>query len=207
MNEQDIRRTLVSLSASLFARGYSVGGAGNISARLPDGNILATPTNASLGRLNEERLAKVSIDGAQISGDKMSKEVPFHLALYRERADCQAIVHLHSTYLTALSCCEGLDPDDTIRPFTPYYVMRVGRMPLIPYIRPGSAKIAEELVKRAHDASAFLLANHGPVVMGSSLTEAVNNAEELEETARLLFILGERKIRYLTESEVTELRS
>ena len=207
MTEQEIRRAMVSLGASLFQRGFSVGGAGNLSARLPDGAVLASPTNACLGRLDEDRLAKVSIDGEQISGDKMSKEVPFHLALYRERPDCQAVVHLHSTYLTALSCCEGLDPDSVIRPFTPYYVMRVGRMPLVPYLKPGSPKIAEELVKRARDADAFLLANHGPVVMGKSLVEAVNNAEELEETARLLFILGDRKIRYLTDPEVVELRS
>ena len=207
MSEHAIRRTMVALGASLFARGYAVGGAGNLSARLPDGTILATPTNASLGRLEEDRLAKVSLTGEQLDGARMSKEVPFHLALYRERPDCGAIVHLHSTYLTALSCCEGLNAEDVIRPFTPYYVMRIGRLPLIPYIRPGSPRIADELVQRAHDANAFLLANHGPVVLGASLSEAVNNAEELEETARLHFILGARKIRYLSDSEISDLRS
>lgn len=208
MTEQDIRRAMVSLGASLFQRGFSVGGAGNLSARLPDGTLLASPTNACLGRLHEEGLAKISISGEQISGERMSKEVPFHLALYRNRPDCQAVVHLHSTYLTALSCCEGLDPENVIRPFTPYVVMRVGRLPLVPYFKPGSPKIAEELVRRCHDdVKAFLLANHGPVVMGSSLVDAVNTIEELEETARLLFILGDRKIRYLGDPEIAELRS
>lgn len=207
MTEQDIRCAMVSLGASLFQRGFSVGGAGNLSARLPDGAILASPTNACLGRLHEDRLAKVSISGEQISGDTMSKEVPFHLALYRECLGCQAVVHLHSTYLTALSCCEGLDPENAIRPFTPYFVMRVGRVPLVPYCKPGSPKIAEELIARSHGVTAFLLANHGPVVMGTSLVDAVNKIEELEETARLLFIFGDRKIRYLSDPEIAELRS
>lgn len=204
--EAQLRRDMVSLGASFYARGYSVGGAGNLSARLPDGSILATPTNSCLGRLDAESLAKVSIDGKQISGDPMSKEVPFHLELYRRRPDCNAVVHLHSTYLTALSCRADLDENDVIRPFTPYYVMRVGRMPLVPYYRPGSPRIAEALSQLATESDAFLLANHGPVVIGPSLIEAANNMEELEETAKLIFILGQSPVKYLTEEQIAELR-
>ncbi|MCS3454704.1 3-oxo-tetronate 4-phosphate decarboxylase [Aeromonas rivuli] len=207
MTEQSLRDTMVMLGASLFARGYATGGAGNLSARLPDGTLIATPTGSCLGRLEADRLAKVSLDGRHLDGDRPSKEVAFHLALYHNNPECQAVVHLHCTHLTALSCLDGLNPANVIRPFTPYYVMRVGSLPLIPYYKPGDARIAEELGRRAQEAGAFLLANHGPVVMGKNLVEAVNNMEELEETARLALLLHGQPIRYLSESEVAELRS
>ncbi len=206
MTEEKLRHEMVSLGASFYARGYSVGSAGNMSARLADGTILTTPTNSCLGRLDAERLSKVSLDGTQLSGDPMSKEIPFHLALYRRRPDCNAVVHLHSTYLTALSCLSDVDPQEVIRPFTPYYVMRIGQMPLLPYFKPGSVRIAEELSRRADEANSFLLANHGPVVLGSSLTDAVNSMEELEETARLFFILKQESIRYLTDEQIAALK-
>lgn len=204
--ERELRELMVSCGASYYQRGYSVGSAGNLSLRLPDGNILATPTNSCLGSLNAERLSKVTMGGEQVTGDRMSKEIAFHLAIYRQRPDCNAIVHLHSTYLTALSCLADVDPENIIRPFTPYYVMKVGKMPLLPYFKPGSIKIAETLAQRAHDANAFLLANHGPVVLGSSLTEAANAMDELEETAKLMFLLKDANVRYLTDAEISELR-
>ncbi|WP_264626019.1 3-oxo-tetronate 4-phosphate decarboxylase [Candidatus Symbiopectobacterium sp. NZEC135] len=204
--ERELREQMVSCGASYYQRGYSVGSAGNLSLRLPDGHILATPTNSCLGSLQAERLSKVTMAGEQVTGDRMSKEIAFHLAIYRQRPDCNAIVHLHSTYLTALSCLDGLDPENIIRPFTPYYVMKVGKMPLLPYFKPGSIRIAETLAQHAHEANAFLLANHGPVVLGTSLTEAVNAMDELEETAKLMFLLKDSNVRYLTEAEVSELR-
>ncbi|CAJ1774981.1 aldolase [Aeromonas jandaei] len=207
MTEQALRNTMVMLGASLFERGYATGGAGNLSARLPDGTLLATPTGSSLGRLDPTRLSTVSMSGEHLGGDRPSKEVAFHLAIYHNNPDCQAVVHLHCTHLTALSCLEGVDPTNVIRPFTPYYVMRVGQLPLIPYYKPGDVRIAEELGRRAPDGNAFLLANHGPVVTGKDLVEAVNNMEELEETARLALLLQGRQIRYLNEPEIKELRS
>ncbi|MFM4775177.1 aldolase [Aeromonas veronii] len=207
MTEQALRNTMVMLGASLFERGYATGGAGNLSAKLPDGTLLATPTGSSLGRLDPTRLSTVSMRGEHLGGDRPSKEVAFHLAIYHNNPDCQAVVHLHCTHLTALSCLEGLDPTNVIRPFTPYYVMRVGQLPLIPYYKPGDVRIAEELGRRAPDGNAFLLANHGPVVTGKDLVEAVNNMEELEETARLALLLQGRQIRYLNEPEIKELRS
>lgn len=205
MTEKELRDDIVLLGASLFERGYATGGSGNISAMLPDGTILATPTGSCLGRLVPERLSRVNIEGEWLDGDKPSKEVPFHLALYRNNPTCQAVVHLHSLYLTAISCLEGLNPANVIRPFTPYYVMRIRKLALIPYYKPGDVRIAEELSHRANDGNAFLLANHGAVVTGPSLTEAVNNMEELEETARLFLLLSGRPIRYLSESEINEL--
>lgn len=206
MSDMKLRQQVVTLARSMFERGYATGGAGNLSVRLPNGHFLATPTGSSFGRLVAEELSVVDIDGTLISGKKASKEVAFHLAIYRNNPACNAIVHLHSTYLTALSCLENLDHDNAIKPFTPYYVMRIGKLPVIPYLRPGHPQIAEELAKRAGDYRAFLLANHGPVVTGSDLIDAVDNAEELEETAKLFFLLKNQTTRYLTDTEVSDLQ-
>lgn len=206
MTEQQLRVQMVQLARSLFDRGYATGGAGNLSLRLPDGHFLATPTGSSFGRLVAEELSVVDVNGSLISGKPASKEMAFHLAIYRNKPTCNAIVHLHSTYLTALSCLNDLDPDNAIRPFTPYYVMRIGQLPVLPYLRPGEPRIATELGRLAADYRAFLLANHGPVVTGSDIADAVDNAEELEETSKLMFLLNNHPIRYLTEAEVDDLK-
>lgn len=205
MTEAEQKQQMVRLAKSLFDRGYSVGGAGNLSVRLDSQRILVTPTGSSLGRLEAERLSVLDMQGNLLSGDKPSKESVFHLAMYRKNPDCQAIVHLHSTYLTALSCIENIDTANAIKAFTPYYVMRVGNLQVIPYYRPGDVNIARELSERALSGKAFLLANHGIVVTGSDLLDAVNNSEELEETAKLYFLLQGQKIRYLTDSEINDL--
>ncbi|MCT8765531.1 aldolase [Glaesserella parasuis] len=198
---------MVELAKSLFDRGYTVGGAGNLSVKLDDNRVLVTPTGSSLGRLEVNRLSVLDMNGNLIEGDKPSKESVFHLALYQANPQCRAIVHLHSTYLTALSCLEGIDTTNAMRAFTPYYVMRVGQLPVIPYYKPGDTNIARELSERALQAKAFLLANHGVVVTGNSLVDAVDNTEELEETAKLYFILQGKSIRYLSESEVKDLEN
>ncbi|HCW99113.1 MAG: aldolase [Pantoea sp.] len=207
MTEQQAREEMVKLGASFFARGYATGSAGNLSLLLEDGNLLATPTGSCLGELEADRLSKVTLAGEWLSGDKPSKEIAFHRALYARDPECKAVVHLHSHYLTALSCLEGLDTQNCIRPFTPYVVMRVGDVPVVPYYKPGDQRLADDLSRLAGQYRAFLLANHGPVVVGKSLREAADNTEELEETARLMFTLGDRAIRYLSASEVAELRS
>src|SRR5471030_816641 len=205
-DELNARQQMVSLGASFFQRGYATGSAGNVSMLLADGTLLATPTGSCLGELVAERLSKVSLDGTWVSGDKPSKEVSFHRHIYLNKPGCQAIVHLHSLYLTALSCLQELDVNNAIRPFTPYVVMRVGSLPVVPYYAPGDARIGEALAKLAPQYNAYLLANHGPVVTGKTLREAADNTEELEETAKLIFILGNRPIRYLTDEEITQLR-
>lgn len=207
MSENELREQMSSLALSLFNRGFSTGGAGNISAKLQDGRILVTPTNSSLGRLDAISISLLDTDGALLAGDPPSKEAVMHQSVYQARPDCKAIVHLHSTYLTALSCLDGLDPADVLRPFTPYYVMRVGALPLVPYYRPGHPELAKATAERfGAGAKAVLLANHGAVVAGKNLVDAVNNAEELEETAKLYFVLGGSKVRYLTGDEIAELR-
>ncbi|XBS70242.1 aldolase [Acerihabitans sp. KWT182] len=205
--EAAAREEMVRLGASLFQRGYATGSAGNLSLLLPDGNLLATPTGSCLGDLAADRLSKVGLDGEWRSGDKPSKEINFHRAIYLNKPNCKAIVHLHSLYLTALSCLQGLDTQNAIRPFTPYVVMRVGDVPVVPYYPPGDARLGQDLATLAPRYNAFLLANHGPVVTGKSLREAADNTEELEETAKLIFILGDRPIRYLTQEEIEQLRN
>lgn len=141
MTEQQAREEMVRLGASFFQRGYATGSAGNLSMRLEDGTLLATPTGSCLGELVAERLSKVTPEGEWIGGDKPSKEISFHRAIYLNNPACGAIVHLHCLYLTALSCLEGLDTQNCIRPFTPYVVMRVGDVPVVPYYRPGDARL------------------------------------------------------------------
>ncbi|CAK7050934.1 MAG: 3-oxo-tetronate 4-phosphate decarboxylase [Desulfovibrio sp.] len=208
MTEKETRDQLVSLGESLFNRGYSVGGAGNITVRLPDGNLLATPTNSCLGRLDPAVLSKTDMRGNHLDGAKPTKELPLHLAVYAEKPECNAVVHLHSTYVTALSCLADIDAGDALRAFTPYYVMKVGILPVAPYFKPGHPSLGKWAAQLVKKTSVFLLANHGSVVCGASLLDAVNNAEELEETAKLYFILHgqNRPVRYLTDAEVTELK-
>jgi ribulose-5-phosphate 4-epimerase/fuculose-1-phosphate aldolase len=204
-HESDQRDLLVMLAASLFARGYSVGSAGNISVKLDDGYLM-TPTNSSLGRLDAARLSKLDPAFRHISGDKPSKEVFLHRAFYTSRAEACAVVHLHSTMATAVACLADLDPENPVPPLTPYFVMRIGRrMPVVPYYRPGDASMEPAIAAAAQHARAVLLANHGPVVCGATLTDAVYAAEELEEAARLFVTLRGQNVRLLTAPQVDDL--
>lgn len=200
MSEAALREELVALGASLFQRGFSVGSAGNISVRLPDGYLM-TPTNSCLGRLEAARISKLDLAWNHVGGDRPTKEVFLHRAFLEARPDAGAVVHLHSTHATALSCLDGAIP-----PLTPYFVMRAGReVPLIPYYRPGDAAMEPAIREAARRAKAVLLANHGPVICGPSLTEAVNAAEELEEAAKLALLLRGANPRLLTPAQVDDL--
>jgi ribulose-5-phosphate 4-epimerase/fuculose-1-phosphate aldolase len=206
MTEDETRSLLAEHAASLFARGFSVGSAGNISARLDDGGYLITPTNSSLGRLDPARISRLDAAFVHIGGDKPSKEVFMHRAVYTARADAGAVVHLHSTMATAVACLPEVNPDNPIPPLTPYFVMRIGRrMPIVPYYRPGDPAMEPAIHAAARDARAVLLANHGPVVSGRTLTDAVYAAEELEEAAKLFLLLRGAAPRLLTETQVDDL--
>lgn len=203
--EAVLRAQLVRLAASLFARGFSVGSAGNISVRLPDGYLM-TPTNSSLGSLDPERLSRLGPDFALLSGDPPSKEVFMHRAFYRARPEAGAVVHLHSTMATAVACLADVDPENPIPPLTPYFVMRIGAtMPVVPYHRPGDAAMEPAIRTAALTARAVLLANHGPVVSGATLTDAIYAAEELEEAAKLYLLLRGAPVRLLTPADVSDL--
>jgi ribulose-5-phosphate 4-epimerase/fuculose-1-phosphate aldolase len=205
MSEIETRRLLVGLAGSLFARGYSVGSAGNISVRVSDGYLI-TPTNSCLGRLDPTRLSKLDAEFRHVSGDPPSKEVFMHRAFYSARRDVGSVVHLHSTMATAVTCLPDLDPVNPIPPLTPYFVMRVGRrLPIVPYYRPGNPQMEEAIHNAARNARAVLLANHGPVVCGKTLTDAVYAAEELEEAAKLFIALRGVNARLLTPAQVDDL--
>ena len=205
MSDSKARESLVSLGRSMFARRLTFGSSGNISVKV-EGGWLMSPTNVSLGELDPARLARLDDNGNHVSGDAPTKENFLHLAMYRERAGAGAVVHLHATHSVAVSCLDGIDPDDVLPPITAYYVMRVGKLPLIPYFAPGDPALGEAVGRVAARHSAVLLANHGPVVAGTSLSAAVNAIEELEETARLYLLLHGRPTRYLTPEQVAEIR-
>lgn len=206
MTEHQARANLALLAKSLFDRGYSVGTAGNISVRLADGYLM-TPTNSCLGRLDPARISKLGPDWAYVSGDKPSKEVFLHRAVLTARPDAGAVVHLHSTHATAISCLTPEGEDATIPPLTPYFVMRIGRrLPCVPYYRPGDGAMEPAVHAAALVAKGLLLANHGPVVAGATLAEAVAAAEELEEAAKLALLLrGVPGVRALNGAQVEDL--
>jgi ribulose-5-phosphate 4-epimerase/fuculose-1-phosphate aldolase len=204
-DETEIRERIAMHGKSLFDRGFTCGSSGNLSVRLPDG-VLVTPTNSCLGRLDPDRISKINLQGELIAGDKPSKEAFLHLAVYRSRPQESAIVHLHSTYSVATSCLSEIDSQDVLPPLTAYYVMRVGRLPLIPYFAPGDLQLANAVEQVASTSRAMLLANHGPVVAASDLDSAVYAAEELEETAKLYLMLRNESFRALTSEQVAQLR-
>jgi ribulose-5-phosphate 4-epimerase/fuculose-1-phosphate aldolase len=206
MSESRYREQIALFGKSLFDRGLTMGSSGNISVRLDDGWLL-TPTNSCLGRLDPALIAKLDGDGNHVSGDPPSKEAFLHRAVYEERADAGAIVHLHSTHSVAVSCLPDVDPRNVLPPLTAYYVMRVGALPLIPYYPPGDKSLARAVRGLAAKHSAVLLANHGPVVAGKTLEAALYATEELEETAKLYLLLQGRNPRCLTPQQVADLQS
>jgi ribulose-5-phosphate 4-epimerase/fuculose-1-phosphate aldolase len=201
-----MRQEIVDTGRSLFARGLSPGSSGNLSARV-DGGFLMTPTNSSLGSLDPHRLSRLDADGDHVDGDPPTMEAWLHLAMYAERPEAQAIVHLHSTHAVAVACLDGVDEDDVLPPLTPYYVLRVGRLPLVPYGRPGDASLSAAVRERARASHALLLANHGPIVAAPTLADAAAAAEEIEETAKLVLLTHGLKTRLLTPQQLGELRA
>lgn len=206
MNETTLREKICLYGKSLFDRGLTMGSSGNISVRVEDGWLM-TPTNACLGRLDPALLSKLDRAGNHVSGDPPTKEGFLHRAVYEERGDAGAIVHLHSTHSVAVSCLPDVDPKDVLPPLTAYYVMRVGTLPLVPYYPPGDMTLANAVRGLAGKHSAVLLANHGPVVAGKTLEAALYATEELEETAKLYLILHGRNPRCLTDEQVSALRN
>lgn len=187
--EATLREAICRMARSIFDRGLTGGASGNISARLSDGRLLVTPTGSSFGHLDPARLSLLDEGNRLVAGDAPTKEMPLHAALYDTRgARAGAIVHLHSTHSVALSMLPETDPDNVLPPLTPYSIMRLGKVKLLPYFRPGDAAIGDAIRGLAGRRSAVLLANHGPVVAARDLEAAVYAMEELEETARLALL-------------------
>jgi ribulose-5-phosphate 4-epimerase/fuculose-1-phosphate aldolase len=206
MTETKLREQICLYGKSLFDRGLTPGSSGNISVRMPDGGWLVTPTNASLGFLDPARISRLDARGSLVSGDKPTKEIPLHSALYDTVPESQAVVHLHSTHSVALTMLPEIDPRAALPAMTPYYLMRAGQTALVPYYRPGDPAVADAIRGLAGRYTSVLLANHGPVVTGRDLEGAVFATEELEETAKLYLLLRGTNPRYLSRAQVEELK-
>ena len=204
MSENSERDSICRLAKSLFDRGLTIGSSGNISVRLADGWLM-TPTGSSMGNLEPNEISKLDLNGNLISGKSPTKESFLHIAMYDERPDSGAVGHLHSTHSVAVSCLAGIDKKNVLPPITAYYVMKIGKLPLVPYFPPGDINLAKAVKEMASNHHAVLLANHGPVVAGKTLDDAVYAIEELEETARLFLLLRNMKTQYLNETQVKAL--
>lgn len=196
---------LCAIARSFFERGLAFGSTGNLSLRIGS-EIWITPTGESFRALAPDRLAAIDIEGNPLNVNKASKEYPFHLGCYRAAGDrAQALVHLHSPYSVALSCLETIDEAEPMPVITPYYLMRVAPLGIVAYHRPGAQELADAVTKAAASHDVILLRNHGSIALGRTLEEAVDRAEELEETAKLYFLLRGEKTRVLTVAEREEI--
>ena len=196
---------LCQSAQSFYDRGYAFGATGNLSVRIGE-HMWITPTGKPLKGLTPANLAQIDPQGRPLNGNRPSKEYPFHLGLYRRRPEAAAIVHLHSTYSVALSCLAALDEEKPLPAITPYYFMRVAPLGIVPYHRPGSTELAQAVEQAAARHACLLLRNHGLITSGATWTEAVDRAEELEETAKLYFLLRNERLRELTAGQIDEVR-
>lgn len=205
MSESTLREQICLLAKSLFDRGLTHGSTGNISARTEDGGLLVSPTGTSFGRLDPARLSRFNASGALIDGDPPTKEMPLHSAFYDTRSTAGAVVHLHSCHAVALSMLPDTDPDNFLPPLTPYGLMKLGKVKLLPFFLPGDPAMGEAVRGLAGKRSAVMLANHGPVVAGKDVEAACNAIEELEDTARLALMTRGLGARTLTADQVQAL--
>ena len=203
--ETQLRERICRLAGSIFQRGMTSGASGNMSARLSDGNLLVTPTGSSFGFLDPAGLSLIAPDGSLISGDPPTKEMPLHSAFFETRSSCGAVVHLHSSHSVALSMLPETDPDNVLPPLTPYPIMRLGKVKLLPFFRPGDPAMGDAVRGLAGKRSAVLLANHGPVVAGRDLDAAFYAMEELEEGAKLALLTRGANPRMLTKGQIDDL--
>ncbi|WP_167648418.1 aldolase [Mameliella alba] len=202
--ETRLREQICTLAKSMFDRGLTGGSTGNISSRTPDGGLLVSPTGTSFGRLDPARLSRFDAAGRHVDGDKPTKEMPLHSAFYDTRSQAGAVVHLHSCHAVALSMMPDVDAEDFLPPLTPYGIMQLGRVRLLPFFRPGDPAMGEAVRGLAGKRSAVMLANHGPVVAGKDVEAACNAIEELEATARLAMLTRGLSPRALSEAQVQD---
>ena len=200
------RIAIVDTARSLFSRGLTHGSTGNISARSGD-LILVTPTGSSLGTVQPDGLSMIDADGQHVDGPVPSKEAFLHAAMLRARPQAGAVIHTHSTFSAAVSCLIPDDPSDILPPLTAYFVMRIGKLPLLPYHAPGDDRLGDAAEAAARTNAALMLSNHGPIVAAKNLGAAMDALEELEQTARLHLTLRGMNVRHLVTDEVDDLVS
>ncbi|MEL6518459.1 MAG: aldolase [Pseudomonadota bacterium] len=205
-DETKLRERICLMAKSLYDRGLTHGSTGNISARLDDGHLLVTPTGSSFGFLDPADISLLDAQGQHLSGKKPTKELPLHSAFYGVRqAPTGAVVHLHSHHTVALSLMDGLDPDNVLPPLTPYGLMQLGHVRLLPYFQPGDPAMGDAVAALDPNTSAVILSNHGPVVAGATLDKTVFAMEELEATARLALEAHRGTQRPLTKDQIARL--
>ena len=200
--ESALREQICLLAKSLFDRGLTGGSTGNISARTDDGGLLVSPTGTSFGRLDPGRLSRFDARGHLIDGGQPTKEMPLHAAFYETRSTAGAVVHLHSCHSVALSMMPDIDPDNFLPPLTPYAIMKLGKVKLLPFFLPGDPAMGDAVRGLAGKRTAVMLANHGPVVAGADVEAACHAIEELEDTARLAMLTRGLSPRMLSASDV-----
>jgi 3-dehydro-4-phosphotetronate decarboxylase len=203
--EARLRELICDLAKSMFDRGLTGGSTGNISARTEDGGLLVSPTGTSFGRLDPARLSRFDAQGRLTGGDAPTKEMPLHSAFYDTRSTAGAVVHLHSCHAVAWSLMPDADADNFLPPLTPYAIMKLGKVAMLPFFRPGDPAMGAAVRGLAGKRSAVMLANHGPVVAGKDVEAACNAIEELEDTARLAMMMRGYRARGLTPAQVTDL--
>ena len=204
-SETKLREQICLLAKSIFDRGLTGGSTGNISARTDDGGLLVSPTGTSFGRLDPARLSRFDAEGRLVDGDAPTKEMPLHTAFYDTRSQAGAVVHLHSCHSVALSMLPDIDPDNFLPPMTPYGIMKLGKVKLLPFFLPGDTAMGEAVRGLAGKRSAVMLANHGPVVAGKDVEAACNAVEELEDTSRLALMTRGMNPRLLDEAQIRSL--
>ncbi|MEP0521891.1 MAG: aldolase [Hyphomicrobiales bacterium] len=205
--EAILREQICLMAKSMFDRGLTGGSTGNISARTDDGGLLVSPTGTSFGRLDPGRLSRFDVNGALVDGDKPTKEMPLHTAFYDTRSTAGAVVHLHSCHSVALSMMPDADEDNFLPPLTPYGIMKLGKVKLLPFFMPGDPAMGMAVRGLAGKRSAVMLANHGPVVAGKDIEAACNAIEELEDTARLAMMTRGLNPRGLSDDQIQKLVS
>ena len=205
MRDNDLREQICLLAKSMFDRGLTGGSTGNISARTDDGGLLVSPTGTSFGRLDPARLSRFDSQGIHTDGDQPTKEMPLHSAFYETRSTAGAVVHLHSCHSVALSMTPDVNEDNFLPPMTPYSIMKLGKVKLLPFFLPGDPAMGDAVRGLAGKRSAVMLANHGPVVAGKDVEAACNAIEELEDTARLAMLLRGVEARMLSQKDVQAL--
>lgn len=205
MSDAALREQICLLAKSLFDRGLTGGSTGNISARKADGGLLVSPTGTSFGRLDPARLSHFDAAGMLVDGDAPTKEMPLHAAFYDTRSTAQAVVHLHACHSVAWSMMPEVDPDNFLPPLTPYAIMKLGKVRLLPFFRPGDPAMGEAVRGLAGKRTAVMLANHGPVVAGKDIEAACNAIEELEDTARLAMLMRGYDAKMLSPEQVTDI--
>ena len=203
--EAQLREQICLLARSMFDRGLTGGSTGNISARTDDGGLLVSPTGTSFGRLDPGRLSRFDAQGRHVSGDAPTKEMPLHTAFYDTRSTAGAVVHLHACHSVALSMMPDVDADDFLPVLTPYGIMKLGRVKLLPFFMPGDPAMGAAVRGLAGKRTAVMLANHGPVVAGKDVEAACNAIEELEDTARLAMLTQGLNPRMLSGAQVQAL--